>query len=414
MKIFKYGTITVTMLGILLATTSITGPAIQPDETTTKKAADIHERVLTVDTHVDTPFMLDREDFDIGKINDPLKRGGKVDFPRMKTGGLDAIFFAVYVGQAERTPEGNEKAKNEALKVFDQIHKAIEKYPELVELAKSPEDAYNIEKKGKRAIYIGLENGYPVGKDLSLVKKYYDLGARYITLCHTANNDICDSSTDKNGPEHNGLSPFGKEVVNEMNRLGMIIDVSHISDKSFFDVLELSTAPVLATHSCARALQNHPRNLSDDMLKKLAEKGGVVQVCFVQDYVKDLPQPPGRKEAFKALRQKYRSRDTITEAEKLEARKEWMNINEKYPQNLPTVKDMVDHIDHIVKIAGIDHVGIGTDFDGGGALKDCFDVSQMGNITLELVKRGYTEDDIRKIWGGNVMRLFKEVEKEAR
>ncbi|MCI0471725.1 MAG: dipeptidase, partial [Candidatus Aminicenantes bacterium] len=308
MKIFKYGTITVTLLGILLATTSIPGPATQPDETTTKKAADIHNRVLTVDTHVDTPFMLDREDFDIGKINDPLKRGGKVDFPRMKTGGLDAIFFAVYVGQAERTPEGNEKAKNEALKVFDQIHKAIEKYPELVELAKTPEDAYNIEKKGKRAIYIGLENGYPVGKDLSLVKKYYDLGARYITLCHTANNDICDSSTDKKGPEHNGLSAFGKEVVNEMNRLGMMIDISHISDKSFYDVLELSTAPVLATHSCARALQNQPRNLSDDMLKKLAEKGGVVQVCFVQDYVKDLPQPPGRDEAFKALRQKYRSR----------------------------------------------------------------------------------------------------------
>jgi membrane dipeptidase len=414
MKIFKYGTLTISLLGFLLASTSVPGPAQQADETMTKKAAEIHEKILTVDTHVDTPLMLDREGFDVGKMNDPLNRGGKVDFPRMKKGGLDAIFFAVFVGQDVRTPEGNEKAKNEALKVFDEIHKAVEKYPEQVELAKTPEDAYTIGKKGKRAIFTGLENGYPVGKDLSMVKKYYDLGARYITLCHTANNDICDSSTDKKGAEHNGLSAFGKEVVKEMNRLGMIIDVSHISDKSFYDVLELSKAPVLASHSCARAVLDNPRNLSDDMLKKLAEKDGVVQVCFVQEYVKDLPQPPGRREALKALREKFQNREKATEAEKIAARKEWMSINEKYPQNLPTVKDLVDHIDHIVKTVGVDHVGIGTDFDGGGALKDCFDVSQMGNITLELVKRGYTEDDIRKIWGGNVMRLFTEVEKAAR
>ncbi len=390
------------------------GHAEKVDEKLAKKAAEIHERVLTVDTHVDTPFMLDRKEFDIGKMNDPRKGGGKVDFPRMKKGGLDAIFFAVFVGQAVRTDEGNEKAKKEALRIFDQIHKAIKQYPDLVEPALTPDDAYRVEKTGKRALFIGIENGYPIGKDITLVKKFYDLGARYITLCHTRNNDICDSSTDRKGPEHNGLSEFGKQVVKEMNRLGMLIDVSHISDKSFYDVLELSTVPVFASHSCARALCDSPRNLTDDMLKKLAQKGGVIQVCFVQDYIKVLPQPPQRAEAFKALRQKYRRYDTMSESEKQKARKEWMRINEKYPPNLATVKDFVDHIDHIVKVAGIDHVGIGTDFDGGGALKDCFDVSGMGNITLELVKRGYTEKQIRKIWGGNFMRVFREVEKVDR
>ncbi|HLP57312.1 MAG TPA: membrane dipeptidase, partial [Candidatus Deferrimicrobium sp.] len=237
------------------------------DSQLSQKAAEIHERVLTIDTHVDTPFMLERENFAVNKINDPRKRGGKVDFPRMKKGGLDAIFFAVFVGQAERSPAGNEKAKNEALKTFALIHSAIKANPEQAELALTPDDAYRIEKQGKRAIYIGLENGYPVGNDIGLVKKFYDLGARYITLCHTRNNDICDSSTDKQGHEHNGLSQFGKEVVTEMNRLGMLVDVSHISDKSFYDVLEASKAPVVATHSCARAVCDNPRNLTDDMLK---------------------------------------------------------------------------------------------------------------------------------------------------
>jgi membrane dipeptidase len=402
------------ILFFMLAVLVVSGHAEKVAEKRVKKAAEIHERVLTVDTHVDTPFMLDRKDFDIGKMNDPRKRGGKVDFPRMKKGGLDAIFFAVFVGQAIRTAEGNEKAKNEALRIFDRLHKTVKKYPDLVELALTADDAYRVEKTGKRALFIGIENGYPVGKDITLVKKFYDLGARYITLCHTRNNDICDSSTDRKGPEHNGLSEFGKQVVQEMNRLGMLIDVSHMSDKSFYDVLELSTAPVVASHSCARALCDSPRNLADDMLKKLAKKEGVIQVCFVQDYVKELPQPPQRAEAFKVLRQKYRSYETMSESEKQKARKEWMSINEKYPPNLATVKDFMDHIDHIVKVAGIDHVGIGTDFDGGGALKDCFDVSRMGNITLELVKRGYTEEQIRKIWGGNFMRVFRDVEKAAR
>ena len=381
-------------------------------ESVEDRAAIIHDKVLTVDTHVDTPMRLVRSDFDPGERHDPRKRGGKVDFPRMKEGGLDAIFFAVFIGQGERTPEGNEKAKEKALKIFDAIHATLEKNSDQAELAVTPEDAYRIEKTGKRAIYIGIENGYPVGNDLSMIENYYNLGARYITLCHTRNNDICDSSTDST--EHHGLSPFGEKVVAEMNRVGMMIDVSHISDESFYDVLALSKAPIIASHSCARTICDNPRNLNDDMLKKLAENNGVIQMCVLSSYVKKPEPNPEREAAFKELREKYRNYNDLSEDEQKAARAEWYALGEKYPQKLANVSDVVDHIDHIVKVAGIDHVGIGTDFDGGGGVDGCYDVSEMGNITIELVKRGYTEKQIRKIWGGNVMRVFRDVEKMAR
>jgi membrane dipeptidase len=294
--------------------------------------------------------------------------------------------------------------------VFEEIEKTLEEHSDLAELALDPDDGYEIEKKGKRAIFLGIENGYPLGNDLSLIGKYYDLGARYITLCHTRNNDICDSSTDREGPEHDGLSDFGRKVVQEMNRLGMIIDVSHISDDSFYDVIELSTAPIIASHSCARAICDNPRNLDDVMLKKLAENGGVIQMCILSSYVKD-PEPyPERDSAFAALREKYRDFSDLSDEEMDKARSEWYAVEREFPQILATVSDVVDHIDHIVEVTGIDHVGIGTDFDGGGGVEDCFDVSEMGNITRELVRRGYRRKEIEKIWGGNFMRVFKEVE----
>lgn len=372
----------------------------------------IHERVLTVDTHVDTPFMLSRSGWDIGESHDPENNGGRVDFPRMKQGGLDAIFFAVFVGQGSRTPEGNSKVKKKALRLIDDIHKAVKEYPDLAELAVSPDDAYQIEKKGKRAIFIGIENGYAIGRDLKLIKKYYDLGTRYITLCHMRNNDICDSSTDE--AEHDGLTGFGKNVVKEMNRLGIMIDVSHISDKSFYDVIKVSETPVIASHSCARFICDSPRNLNDEMLKKLAENNGVIQVCLVGSYVKELKSKPERVEAFKKLRNKYKDFSDLSEEQQEKAQEEWIALEKKYPQKLPSISDFVDHIDHIVKVAGINQVGIGSDFDGGGMIEGCRDVSEFGNITTELVSRGYTDEEIRKIWGGNLMRVFREVEDFAK
>jgi membrane dipeptidase len=372
------------------------------------KVSQLHDKVLTVDTHADTPSRLLREDWDIGERHESTgRRSSKIDLPRMAEGGLDAEFFAVFVGQGARTSEGYAGAKERAFRVLDAIHKMCDDYPELVALATTPEDAYRIEKEGKRAAFIGMENGYPIGQDLSLIEKYYDKGARYITFCHSRDNDICDSSTDTRGPEDNGLSEFGEKVVAECNRLGILIDISHASEKSFFDIIETTKAPIIASHSSARALCNHPRNLTDDQLKALARNGGVIQICFVSSFVKEQPPNPERDAAMEALREKYGSRrDIQDEATRAKVMEEYRAIYEKYPGEKATLKELVNHIDHVVELIGVDHVGIGTDFDGGGGVEGCDDVSEMPNITEELLRRGYSEEDIRKIWGGNIMRVL--------
>lgn len=382
-----------------------------PPEKPEKKAARIHREVFTVDSHTDTPSQMLQEGFDMNQRHDPRTTHSSVDFVRMKEGGLDAAFFAVFVSQGSRNDQGYEKARVRAFQQFDSIHAVLGRYPETAGLACTSDAGLSLEKQGKRAVFIGIENAYTLGKDLSLVSTYFLKGTRYITLCHTRNNDICDSSTDTVG--FNGLSDFGKEVVAEMNRLGIMVDVSHASDKSFYDILAVSKLPVIASHSCARALCNNPRNLDDKMLKALAKNGGVVQMCILSDYVKTTEPNPGRDSVRKALRVKYHGFSDLTPEESKNANREWNEMDEKYPQKLACVADVVDHIDHMVKVAGIRHVGIGTDFDGGGGVNGCFDVSEMGNITLELVKRGYTKNQIRMIWGGNLLRVMKANEKYA-
>lgn len=376
-----------------------------------KKAARIHREVMTLDSHTDTPSQMLHEGFDMNQRHDPLTTHSKVDFVRMKEGGLDAAFFAVFVSQGSGTPKGYEKAKLRAMLEFDSIHAVLKRYPEVARLALTAREGKQVEKEGKIAVFIGIENGYVIGNDLSLISTYFLKGARYITLCHTRNNDICDSSNDT--VRFNGISSFGKEVVAEMNRLGIMVDVSHASDKSFYDVLSVSRLPVIASHSCARALCDNPRNLDDEMLKALAKNGGVIQMCILSEYVKKSEPDPRRDSARKALRIKYHGYSDLSPEEAKNANREWNEMEYKYPQKLATVQDMVDHIDHIVGVAGINHVGIGTDFDGGGGLEDCMDVSQMGNITLELVKRGYSKNQIRKIWGGNLLRVMQSNEKYA-
>jgi membrane dipeptidase len=371
-------------------------------------AKEIHEKVLTVDTHTDTPWALLKGGFDLIERHDFLNDHSRVDFPRMKEGGMDAIFMAAFVGQSNRDENGNKKAKEIVTTIIDSIYSHLASRSDVACIALTPDDAYRLEKEGKRIVFIGIENGYALGIDIHNISEFYNKGARYITLCHTRNNDICDSSTDS--AEYNGLSEFGKEVVKEMNRVGMMIDVSHISDSSFYDVISLTKVPVIASHSCARAICDNPRNLSDDMLKKLAQNGGVIQMCILSDYVKKPENYARRDSAFGAIRIKYRNFENLTPEEDKAADQEWNAVDSIFPRQLATVSDMVNHIDHMVKVAGIDHVGIGTDFDGGGDLADCQDVSQMGNITLEFVKRGYSEEDIRKIWGGNIMRVMSRVQ----
>lgn len=378
-----------------------------------KRVADVHQRVLTVDTHCDTPIAMLNDNFDIGIKNSPPQN--RVDFPRMKEGGLDAMFFAAFTGQRERTAENTENAYNTANRMIDATYAACNKYSDLAEVATKSSDAARIEKTGKRAIYIGMENGFPIGTDLNRVKEFYNRGVRYITLCHSSNNDICDSSTDKKGQEHNGLSEFGTEVVEEMNNLGMMIDVSHISDKSFYDVINLSKAPVIASHSSVRTIAHHNRNMTDDMIKTLAKNGGVIQICLLDDYIKDPDTTTTYYQKRKELNQTFDTKyDSMTEDEKKALRNEWKILREKYPKTLPTVADCVDHIDYVKNLVGIDYVGIGSDFDGGGGLDGCADVSQFPNITAEMLERGYTEEEIGKVWGGNFFRVFEAVEKMAK
>ena len=341
----------------------------ESDSELVARARVIHSRIITIDTHKDIP-----DNFATAAA-DPKSMRAQVNLEKMKAGGYDMAFFAVYVGQGARTDSGDAVAKARAMNKFNAIHRmADDMYPNLIQIAYTPEDVVRIHKSGKLVAGIGIENGWVIGHDLSLIQKYYDLGGRYMTLAHMSNNDICDSSTDPHGPEWHGLSPFGRKVVAEMNRVGMMVDVSHVSRECMMQATALSTSPVIASHSATTAFANVPRNMDDEMLRAVAKNGGVVQIVAVSEYVK-VPRPG------------------------------------EAPAN---VADLVNHIDHAVKVAGIDHVGISSDFDGGGGVEGWRDASQTFNVTLELVRRGYSEEDIRKIWGGNLLRVWGENEKRAK
>jgi membrane dipeptidase len=351
-------------------------------------------------------------------------------------------FFAVFVGQGARTDSGNTYAKDRALNKFAAIHRMAEQmYPNLIEIAYTPEDAIRIDRSGKLVAAIGIENGWVIGKDLSLIKRYYDLGARYMTLAHTQNNDICDSSTDPNGPQWHGLSPFGRQVVAEMNRVGMMIDVSHVSKECMMQATALSTSPVIGSHSSTQAFANVPRNMDDEMLRAMKANNGVVQMVALAGYVK-VPAA-ARDTAVRKLNEEFfgpqpqrgaggggaggrggagggrgggggrgNQRASLPPDKLADYDRRMADIEAKWPS--PNVQDFVNHIDHAVKVAGIDHVGISSDFDGGGGITGWRDASETFNVTLELVRRGYSEGDIRKLWGGNTLRVMGENQRRAK
>ncbi len=391
------------------------------------KAEAIHARALTIDTHVD--IAMRAGDYGV------LTPGQKCDLVKMRQGGLKGVFLAAYVGQRQAFDTVAYKAAyDSAVRQLDFLHALTEKtHPELCAFATSPDGVEAIAKTGKRAIMTGLENGYPLGEDVANVRAFFDRGARYITLTHSGHNQLGDSSSDDNPPRHDGLSAFGEQVVAEMNRLGVMVDVSHVAASTFWDVVKLSKAPIIASHSGCKAVHDVDRNLDDDQLKALAKNGGVIQIVALGSYLK--ADGPERAEAVRQLRAELgfpaggRGRSggpggppgaqTLTPEQQAEARKrrttyfERMEaIDEKYPA--ASLADYVDHIDHAVKVAGIEHVGIGTDFDGGGGFPGFADHSDAPNVTEALVRRGYSERDIRKIWGGNLMRVWRAVEREAR
>jgi membrane dipeptidase len=396
-----------------------------PDATFTpwlEQARALHRDMLTVDTHCDTPLLLQLKGWDLGKHHPGRTLlGGDMDLVRMKEGGLSAAFFAVFTAQGPRTAGGYANARRQADELLDALDTAFQKHPDLCERALSPEDARRLHERGKRAIFLGMENGYPLGLDLSQLDIYYHRGIRYLTLCHALDNDICaactfltDAAMTSRVSADTGLTTFGAQVVKRMNELGMMVDLSHTSAKTVEDVLRLTDVPVIASHSGARAMSDHPRNLTDDQLRAIAASGGVVQALFVPGFLNpDAYDPEGEQvaETLSSKKKAHYSVHPIGSDPAVDAafEAEYRDMMAKYPPPPATVKDVVDHIDHIAKVAGIDHVGIGSDFDGGGWLADCKDVSEIPNLTAELLRRGYSETDIRKIWSGNLLRVFDEV-----
>jgi membrane dipeptidase len=393
------------ILVILLTLSSVA--AQTRDEQLWRRAQQIHRRAIVIDTHNDVTTPMTNDDFDLsGTPPTPYR----TNIERMKKGGLTAEFFSLYVkpwyvehgGSARRT-----------LDMIDSVYRAVERHPRDLMFATSVADIRRAKATGKIAALMGIEGGHAIEDSLPTLREFYRLGVRYMTLTWNNTNNWADAG--RGEKKHNGLSDFGKEVVREMNRLGMLVDVSHVSDDTMSDALDVSTAPIIASHSSARALSDVPRNIPDDLLKRIAKNGGVVQVNFYSAFV-DVktvgPQSAERDKRIKAqqdaIDEKYKDdpERRAEESDKLEA------ANPLPP--LPISK-LIDHIDHIVKVAGIDHVGIGADFDGANDMPEgAQDVSMLPNITYELLKRGYTERDIRKVLGENLLRVMAEAERVAR
>jgi membrane dipeptidase len=401
------------LLPLIVVACACASAATESEDAIQQRARQIHERVLTIDTHDDIPF-----NYATPEVNACGPTRMQVDVPKMQAGGLDVAFLIVYVGQGPRTAEGYAKAKQDALTKFHAIHRMTkEMCPQSIELAHSADDVERIARSGKRVAAIGIENGYVIGKDLSLIKHYHELGARYVTLAHGGHNDIADSATPRSGEpasEHDGLSAFGEQVVAELNRVGVMVDVSHISKAAMLDAVRLSRAPVIASHSSTRALADHPRNMDDEQLQALKTNGGVMQTVAFSAYVK--LQPAERQQAITALRQKFsvtggQSVRELPVDTRAQYDRELAEIEKKWPR--ATVRDFVDHIDHAVKLIGIDHIGISSDFDGGGGVEGWDNAAESLNVTVELVRRRYTEEQIAKLWGGNLLRVWRAVERVA-
>jgi microsomal dipeptidase-like Zn-dependent dipeptidase len=327
-----------------------------------RKAKCIHHHHISIDSHTDTPMIFPGE-FNIGQ-----KEGGKVNLPFMEEGLIDAVIMAAYIPQGPRDEAALQQATAFAVNRLNEIHRQGKINNERMGIARTPQEIQSLKNIGKKAILLGVENGYAIGKDLDNIKRFKDLDVVYITLCHNGDNDICDSA--RGHAEWNGLSPFGKEVIKKMNEEGLMVDLSHAAESTFYDALENSQYPIIASHSAARALCNHPRNLTDDQLKALAAKGGVVQLCLYKGFINE-------------------------DSEKA------------------SLSDAIRHIEHIVDLIGIDYVGIGSDFDGDGELIGCRSTNELINITTRLLKEGFNENEIAKIWGGNLLRVMSIVQEAS-
>jgi len=380
-----------------------------------ERARQIHQQVMTLDTHVDIPVS-----FATGDVDPASRPGAQVDLDKMAAGGLDAAFFIVYVGQLPRTPENYARVRRDALAKFDAIHRMTDDlYPERIGLATTAGEAITLHEQGKLVALIGIENGFAMGRDLTVLEDFRRRGARYMTLVHNGHNDIGDSAQPRpqfgdSATEHGGLSDFGNRVVDELNRLGILVDVSHVSRQTMLDATRRSRAPVIASHSSVTGVASHPRNMDDEQLLALRDNGGVVHIVAFDGYVK--PVPTARIAALDALETQFgigpgspRASLSAADQDRYQARID--EINATWPA--ASVSDFVDHIDYAVNLIGIDHVGISSDFGGGGGVTGWDDATETFNITMELVRRGYSARDIGLLWSGNLLRILAEAESVA-
>ena len=419
------------LCGVLVA--GIAPSAQQPrgkdDAALVTRARAIHDRVIALDTHDD----INPRNFS-WSLNYTQDLDTQVNLPKMKRGGLDAAFFVVFVGQGPLTADGYDAAYASAVEKFEAIHRLTKVLaPDHIELALTADDVRRINAKGKKVALIGVENGYPIGTDISRVKEFHDRGARYLSLAHNGHSQLADSNSGEAGGTwlHNGLSALGKQVVEEANRWGLMLDLSHPSKAANMQVLALTKAPVIASHSSARALCNHSRNMDDEQLEALKKNGGVIQLVAFSTYVKESSAAPARLEALMKLNAEFglpqgrggrgggrggrgAALAQLSEDKRAEYQKRLAELNRKYPAPpRATVKDFVDHIDYVVKKIGIEHAGISSDFDGGGGVEGWDSAAETANVTIELVRRGYTEQQIAQMWSGNLLRVMDRVAKVA-
>ena len=393
------------LCGVLLAGSRLSAPASADD--IAERAKKLHFSSIVLDTHDDTTQRFFTTNFDIAKRNPD----GHVDIPRMIDGGMNGIFFSIWIDGRTMGP----RAVQEALDQIDAAHENVLKNSRDMVLCRTAAEVREAHKQGKIAALIGVEGGHMIGNDIRVLRMFGDLGVRYMTLSHFYNNEWADSSTDK--PAHNGLTEFGKDVVREMNRQGIMVDISHVSDKTFYDALEVSKAPLIASHSSCRALCNHVRDMSDDMIKALAAKGGVIQINYEKSFIDQAYKDASEKlsggvvEKFDQFKKECGDDQDCVDRKVAEQTKQAVADG-----RLPHVswERIIDHIDHAVKLVGADHVGLGSDFDGADMPDGMEDCSKLPKITEALMRKGYSDEDIRKILGLNTLRVMEQVEKVSR
>lgn len=398
---------------VILAAAALLAAPAQAQDTVSQDVRALHERLLVLDTHLDTPALLARPGWDILTRHSVAEDGSQVDYPRLVEGGLDGGWWVVYTPQGPLTPEATNAALTGARERLRLIHRLVEANPDKFAFAATSADSAAIATSGRRVVYASIENAYPLTGRLETLREFHDGGVRMLGLVHFANNELADSATDPAGPKWHGLSPEGRRFVAEANRLGIVLDASHASDDVFDQLVAYSATPIILSHSGPRAVHDHPRNIDDARLLRLAASGGVIQINTLGAYLKALPETPERQAAIAELRRELGPVSRLTPQQGEVYFQRLRALNAVYPPAQADFEDVVLHLLHVLNLVGPRHVGLGADWDGGGGVTGLQDIAALPRLTERLLAEGYSEADLADIWGGNALRLLKAAEDHA-